>query len=100
MSSVPLANQPRDGSTVLKGGHQLAIVNVQDLRRRAKDLGRRVNLSGASLCQGAARHGPVPNVTVGHGNQLHMVPELCPFGTTSTRTVFRVIGVRAKNDNT
>jgi hypothetical protein len=96
---LPVADQARDGAPVLERGHELAVVDVEDLVLDAEDLGALGDLRLAPLGQRAARHCEVPHVAVRGGDELHLVAGCRPQGRDAGSLQLGVVGMGAEGDD-
>jgi len=74
-------------------------VDVEDFAFDAELLRALRRFGRAPLCQGAAGHFPVADVTIGDGAEFHLVTRLGPEGGRTAGFVLGVIGVGAEDDN-
>jgi len=93
---LPLADEPAEGPAIIHGHHELAIVDVQDLRRRAQDLRALHDFGGAAPGERPSGHGPVSDVAVGAGNKLDVMPIRGPLGRSPSRRDLAVVRMCAE----
>jgi hypothetical protein len=72
---------------------------VEHLAFVSQDLGAFLNLCFPTLSQLPPGHAPMANVTVGAGDEFHMVPKGRPLGTGATSHKLTVIRVCAESDD-
>jgi hypothetical protein len=96
---LPLANHTRDELAVLQRRHQLAIVNVEHLGGHPELFGAGGGFGRAAHRQRSARLLPVAHIPVRDRNELHMMPQPRPLHRRACRFVFRIIRMRAEDDD-
>jgi hypothetical protein len=98
--SMPFADEASNGSAILQGGQQFAVMDIQDLAGDPEDLvgmfGFRFTASG----QGASGFAPVADVAVGDGDQFDMVAFGGPHGPDASGLDLAIIGVSAEANDT
>ena len=96
---LPVANEPRDGAAVLQRRLELAVVDVEHLRGDAEDLRRLLHLRRAAARERTAGLPPVPDVAVGDGDELDVMPERRPLRGRPADPQLGVVRMRAERDD-
>ena len=96
---IPLTNQTRYGAAIFECWHQLAVMNIEHLRRHSQSLRDFGRLGSSPLGQRSACHPPVANITVRDRHQLYMMPLLRPQRGSTTALVLRIVRMCAEADD-
>ena len=96
---LPVADEPRDGAAVLERRLQLAVVDVEHLRGDPEDFRRLLHFRGAAARERPAGIPPVPDVAVGDGDELDVMPERRPLRGRPADPELGVIRMRAEGDD-
>ncbi len=96
---IPFADQAHDQSAILERWNEFTVVDIQNLAGGSQHLGRFLYFGRAALSQRATGHLPVPDISVGDGDQFHLVPQFCPLGRSPSRFEFGIIRMSAETDD-
>ena len=96
---LPVADQPCDRAAMLERRLQFAVVDVEHLRGDLEDACRFLDFVLAALGERAAGHLPVPDVAVGDGDELDVMPELRPLRRGAAGLQLAIIRMGAEADD-
>ena len=96
---LPIADQAGDGFSVFEGGHEFAVVIVEDDGFDAQDFGARFDFCGAPLGERSAGRFEMADVAVGDGDEFDFVASRRPHGRHAPGFEFAIVGMGPERDD-